>query len=165
MKTIQIRLKETNNTGTTLEKKLRSSVHTQAARGKIELHLKKLRRKVEVDRIKYIEVNRANNVLLAVALRPLSLFFLSDHSFIIESTLNIRSDEAARDVQSNSAGTCTRKYSLYILRLIFIGLLFKGSATSLPIFCVGSRDYLGCLRLQTNPPLVFRQESEVTRVR
>jgi hypothetical protein len=75
IKTIQIRLKETSHTGTTLEKKLRRGVHTQAAREKIELRVKKLQGKVEVDRIKYFEVNRAKNVTLAVALRPLSLFF------------------------------------------------------------------------------------------
>ena len=51
-----------------------------------------------------------------------------------------------------------------LLRLGLYWVFFKGTATSLPIFCVGSRDYLGCLRLQTNLPAVFLQESEVTSV-
>jgi hypothetical protein len=67
MKTIQNRLKEFSDAGARQEKKLRSGGYAIEAQEKIKQYVKKLHTKVEDNRVKYFEVNRAKNIIFAVS--------------------------------------------------------------------------------------------------
>jgi hypothetical protein len=67
VKVVRDRLKQFNDAGARQEKKLRSGHHTIAKKEKMERNLAKLHSKVEDNRIKCFEVNRAKNVILAVS--------------------------------------------------------------------------------------------------
>ena len=68
MNTIQKLMKQSKDAGERQEKKLKSGRHSAPANEKIQLKLSKLHGRVEVNRMKYLEINRAKNNVLAASL-------------------------------------------------------------------------------------------------